>query len=501
MAPSLRTKDSTTPKGGAAVAAVAELSDARLRKALSRAQVFFEQHRSDRRPDAFLQKRGLSAERLPMYGIGYAPDDWDALLAAVNDPPAAAALGLSGESKSGQPYARFRDRLMLPIHEQDGALVGFAGRLLPGNNDQRAKYYNSPESRLFKKGAVLYGLHQARSAQVKGDNNNLSGKLPQVIVVEGYTDVLAGMQHGYPHCVATMGTAMTSVHAEKLATVADEVVLCADGDQAGRRAIDRSLGQLAPYYCDGFNVRVAQMPDGLDPDELLRDHGHDAFQSMLDDAPTMDTYLATRHFDPNRSYVYAFADIAPYVEQMVDPIKQSETVLMFSALYPECEPAFLVDNYKSIQWLGDNGTDMNTGQQPGIVEQELTPELAREAIPRALYSAPDMAASAMLDVLKGYRFTSSLVDQCPEVQLMMDVARQYMGHTIANSDDLLTSWMDTDGKQDYVVAALSGRMYSRDLAADLMRAGAEVLLADAHETLEQDTSHDVLDQARVLMGS
>ena len=237
----------------------------------------------------YLKQRGLTGTVVARFGMGYAPDDWQPLAAAFPDykDKALETSGLVVGGEAGKRYDRFRDRIMFPIHDSSGRVIGFGGRVL---DQGEPKYLNSPETPLFAKGHELYGLFLARPAI------RAAGK---VVVVEGYMDVVALAQHGVEYVVATLGTATTSVHAQKLLRMTDCVVFCFDGDDAGRRAAWRALENALPALADGKDVRFLFLPEGEDPDDFIRRRGKAAFEELLERAMPLSEFLlaelAARH--------------------------------------------------------------------------------------------------------------------------------------------------------------------------------------------------------------
>ncbi|MCL2871952.1 MAG: DNA primase [Betaproteobacteria bacterium] len=230
---------------------------------------------------AYLKQRGLTGEIAARYGIGYAPKGWQALEQALPDYRDAAldALGLVAQ-KEDRRYDYFRHRIMFPIHDARGRTIAFGGRVI--DNDDKPKYLNSPETVLFSKGNELYGLFQARDA---------IRRQGCVIVVEGYMDVVALAQHGIDYCVATLGTATTPVHTQKLYRLTDNVVFCFDGDNAGRQAAWRALVNTLPTLQDGKRAAFLFLPDGLDPDDFVRQRGRAAFEEALTRAMPLSEFL------------------------------------------------------------------------------------------------------------------------------------------------------------------------------------------------------------------
>ncbi len=230
---------------------------------------------------AYLKKRGLSGEIVKRYGVGYAPDDWQALKSVFTDYDVAPLneLGLVIEKEDRRRYDRFRDRIMFPILDSRGQTIAFGGRIMEHGEP---KYLNSPETPLFSKGRELYGLHQARGAiRQKGC----------ALVVEGYMDVLALAQHGVNYCVATLGTATTVHHTQKLYRLTDSIIFCFDGDAAGRQAAWRALTNTLSELKDGKRAAFLFLPDGLDPDDFIRRHGRKAFEEAFDQAIPLSEYL------------------------------------------------------------------------------------------------------------------------------------------------------------------------------------------------------------------
>ncbi|HEY2862477.1 MAG TPA: DNA primase [Casimicrobiaceae bacterium] len=262
----------------------------------------------------YLKRRGLTGPIAAHFGIGYAADDWQPLAAMPGYADKAmetAGLVISGES--GKRYDRFRDRIMFPIHDGSGRVIGFGGRIL---DKGEPKYLNSPETPLFSKGRELYGLFQARQAV------RAAGR---VVVVEGYMDVVALAQHGVEYAVATLGTATTSAHVQKLFRLADTVVFCFDGDAAGRRAAWRALENTLPVLSDGKNARFLFLPEGEDPDDYVRQRGKASFEARVDAAVPLSDFLlselAQRHPPRSAEGRAALVNAAkPLLGQIVAPV-------------------------------------------------------------------------------------------------------------------------------------------------------------------------------------
>lgn len=230
----------------------------------------------------YLKRRGLSGEVAARFGIGYAPDGWQNLEGVVSNYQDASLLetGLVIENDEGKRYDRFRDRIMFPIVNVRGQVIGFGGRVL---DKGEPKYLNSPETPLFEKGRELYGLYQAQKA-IRAEK--------MALVVEGYMDVVALAQLGVDYAVATLGTATTPFHIQKLLRLTEQVVFCFDGDAAGRKAAWRALENALPHLQDGKQLRFLFLPSEHDPDSYIREHGKEAFEHLLgEEALPLSGYL------------------------------------------------------------------------------------------------------------------------------------------------------------------------------------------------------------------
>lgn len=254
---------------------------------LGKANTYFQQQLRQH-PEApaavdYLRDRGLSGEIAAAFGLGFAPPGWDNLLNAIgrndSDRSLMSAAGLLVDKGGGGFYDRFRGRITFPILDRRGRTVGFGGRVL---DDETPKYLNSPETAVYHKGRELYGLYQARK---------VTGKPERLIVVEGYMDVVALAQHGIHNAVATLGTAATDAHLEQLFRTSEDVVFCFDGDEAGRRAAWRALETTLPAMHDGRQAFFMFLPDGQDPDSLVRDRGAAEFATAVDAAASLGTFL------------------------------------------------------------------------------------------------------------------------------------------------------------------------------------------------------------------
>jgi len=250
---------------------------------VARAARFYKQSlKQSERAIAYFKGRGVSGEIAARFGLGYAPDGWQGLATEFDDYAKSAALAKAGlviDGNEGRRYDRFRDRVMFPIQNQRGNIIGFGGRVI---DNGEPKYLNSPETPLFEKGRELYGLGQARAGIRRSGT---------VLVVEGYMDVVALAQAGVDYAVATLGTATTPWQVQKLLKQADRVVFCFDGDAAGRRAAWRALENSLAQLVDGRQVGFLFLPEGEDPDSFVRAKGKEAFEALLAKAQPLSEFM------------------------------------------------------------------------------------------------------------------------------------------------------------------------------------------------------------------
>ena len=261
-----------------------------LTDAMTAASDFYRQQlRGAQHAVSYLKGRGVSGEVAARFALGYSPDGWDALRAVFSDYDMAALVeaGLvidKGDEEAGQRigrkrYDRFRDRVMFPIRNIKGQVIGFGGRVMDGGEP---KYLNSPETPLFQKGNELYGLFEARQAIREAG---------YVLVTEGYMDVVALAQLGFPQAVATLGTACTPIHVQKLLRQTDRVVFSFDGDSAGRRAARRALDACLVHASDNKIIKFLFLPTEHDPDSYVREMGADAFAQQIQEAMPLSQFL------------------------------------------------------------------------------------------------------------------------------------------------------------------------------------------------------------------
>lgn len=296
-----------------------EISPRDLLNALQAATRYYrEQLKVSEKAIDYLKKRGLSGKTAARFAIGYAPADWQNLAAVFSDYNSdktrklltqAGLVITSGETKQ---YDRFRDRIMFPILNQKGQIIGFGGRVLA---KEEPKYLNSPETILFEKGRELYNLFSARRA-IREANC--------VIVVEGYMDVIALSQHGIDHAVAALGTATTSFHIQKLLRQTDNIIFCFDGDKAGRKAAWRALENSLALLSDGKYLSFLFLPEGADPDSYINQFGKESFEQQLKQTLPLSEFLFKElcsevNLQTSEGRAKLISDAKPLLQQVTAP--------------------------------------------------------------------------------------------------------------------------------------------------------------------------------------
>ncbi|HOF18777.1 MAG TPA: DNA primase, partial [Phycisphaerae bacterium] len=310
----------------------------------------------------YARKRGLTDESIQRFGLGYAPDSYDALLRAGAeagyDSRQLLAAGLAGQSEGGRLYDRFRNRLMFPILETAGKVIAFGGRALAA--EERAKYLNSPESVLFDKSSNLYALNWGREE---------IGKSGTAVVVEGYLDALMPHQFGVTNVVATLGTALTDRHVRLLSRFAREVVLIFDADAAGAAAAQRGL---EVFLAQQVHVRVATIPAGKDPCDYVLAEGPDALRRLIAEAPDALQYIWQRRLEDFRAAGGNLADRRRVIEDFL-------RVVVSSGSYGA------IDAVRRGQLVQHIAHLLNV--PPGDLQEQLR-SLARQVTRRSAASAP-----------------------------------------------------------------------------------------------------------------
>jgi len=251
---------------------------------MSRVERFWQQGLRDNQTAVdYVRGRGVDGTTAKRFGLGFAADGWSTVLDKFGTSPELVerllAAGLIIRKDNGGHYDRFRDRIVFPIRDIRGRCIGFGGRTM---GDGEPKYLNSPETVLFHKGRELYGLYEARQAL---------RQIERFVVVEGYMDVVALARHGIDFSVATLGTATTDDHLNRLFRLTENIDFCFDGDRAGKKAAWRALETALPHIREGRQVRFVFLPEGYDPDSYVNEHGSDAFIKALDDGVALSDYM------------------------------------------------------------------------------------------------------------------------------------------------------------------------------------------------------------------
>ena len=421
------------------------------------------------RPVGYLKKRGLSGQTAKYFRVGYAPPGWDNLLNAlgIDDKKRQLLLktGLLIDNEQGRSYDRFRDRVMFPIRDSRGRVMAFGGRVL---GDDKPKYLNSPETPVFHKGRELYGLWEARQAR---------NKLNRVVIVEGYMDVIALAQHGIPYAVATLGTATSQEHVEKLFRHTEELVFCFDGDDAGRRAAWRALENTLPTLKDGRQVKFLLLPEGEDPDSLVRKDGAAYVEGLLDEATPLSTFffqqlateVDTRTLD-GRARLASLAK--PYLERLPQGVFRE---LMRQQLGE-------ITQLKDIR-LDD--APVRTTAMPEPAPAQTTEPAAHQSVSPRPFQKPARKKTPP-------RTSLSLVDAT--IRLLLNAPREAAHQTLPQELDqlsqpnmalLLELFHFLQQRPDASTAAILGHWQSRDNAAVIFELAArEFLLPHEERTPE-----------------
>ncbi|RDI41526.1 DNA primase [Aquicella lusitana] len=376
------------------------------------AAYYYDQMRQSKRAIQYLKQRGISGAIARQFSLGYALPGWSHVLDTFGkteaDKKRLLETGLVIKKNEGGYYDRFRDRIMFPIHDYRGRVIGFGGRIL---DQGEPKYLNSPETPLFQKGHELYGLYQALKA---------NRKLERVMVVEGYMDVIALFQHGLPYAVATLGTATSTHHLERLFRYTAEIIFCFDGDEAGRGAAWRALQVIFPLMHDNLQVRFLFLPEGEDPDSLVRKEGKTAFEKRLQDAPSLSAFFfQTLSRQSDMSTMEGRARLAA---QALDYIKQLPSGIFQEMMTEELSKQARIDIYSLKQQIKDTH---RTASVPTINAETpahpLQPAQAKTKMPvpvklaiALLVQYPRLASLVQTPLptaqLPGYSFLSRLLE-------------------------------------------------------------------------------------------
>ncbi|NUW71211.1 DNA primase [Vibrio mediterranei] len=399
----------------------------------------------------YLKARGLSGEIVQKFGIGYVPDEWDSVRKNFGQQKATQDMLVSGgmliENDKGNRYDRFRGRIMFPIRDRRGRVIGFGGRVL-GNDTP--KYLNSPETPIFHKGKELYGLYEVLQAYREP---------PQVLVVEGYMDVVALAQYGVDYSVASLGTSTTGDHLQVLFRQTSTVVCCYDGDRAGRDAAWRAMENALPYLNDGRQLKFMFLPDGEDPDSFIRQNGKEAFETEVQNAmPLSDFMFSSLMQQVDSRTKEGMAKLSTLAVPLIDKVPGGTLRLYLRELLGR--KLGLVDE-RQLQQLIDRQGQQETRAQP---HKEIKRTPMREVIALLLQNpsyaemVPDLSTVRDLS-LPGLNLFVEVVDKCQAHPHMTtgQLLEQWRG---SNNEALLSrlaSWvipLDDDNQEDVFIDSL-----------------------------------------------
>jgi DNA primase len=395
------------------------------------------EHEQSSRVIDYLRQRGLNGEVAAEYGLGFAPPGWDTLATAliqmqsgvssshISQSLLDAGLLIEKSASGHQPgrrYDRFRDRVMFPIRDTRGRVVGFGGRVL---GDDTPKYLNSPETAVFHKGRELYGLYEARKAE---------RKLVRLLVVEGYMDVIMLACHGIRYAVATLGTATTPEHLERMFRQVPEVVFCFDGDRAGREAAWRALENVLPVVGEGRQARFMFLPDGEDPDSLVRQEGRDLFESRVAGAVPLSTFFfdalsARVDIQSIDGYVRLVELARPLLSKMQGGVFRREMIALLAERTRMSSRELLAE-------LGETSQPGRKTERISGYSKNKQPSLVRTAI-TLLLQFPRLAREAKdIQVLRG-------LDR-PGLGLLLEMLELLQARPHLNTAALLEHWRQRD---------------------------------------------------------
>jgi len=390
----------------------------------------------------YLKGRGLTGEIAARFRIGYAPDDWQGLQKAFPEyeDKSLVECGLVIDNE-GKRYDRFRDRVMFPILNARGAVIGFGGRVI---GEGEPKYLNSPETPLFEKGREVYGLVQAREAI------HASGR---ALVVEGYMDVVALAQFDVGYTVATLGTATTPVHVSKLLRLADELVFSFDGDAAGRKAAWRALEVSLPLATDSKPIKFLFLPDGEDPDTFVRRHGKDAFEKLVRESQTLSEFLLGELQSQSNLAVAEgrsqFLSVSkPHIQKIEAPALKLQVLKEAARLAGVTQ--------EEAQGIFGSGNEKSAYRQPAPARKSFNPPSTPEwKLLSYVVARPALAA----------QIDTSLIDMSlPESQALKALADRYLAHAAADeaSSAMLVEHFQNSPHAEILFAAQANTMELAD---------------------------------------
>jgi DNA primase len=405
---------------------------------------------------AYLKGRGLSGEVVKRFSIGYISDAWDGMMKVFSPQGKAnqqlVDLGMAIQGDKNRPYDRFRGRIMFPIRDKRGRVIGFGGRVL---GDEKPKYLNSPETRVYHKGQELYGLYEAKQA-----NKNLE----RLVVVEGYMDVVALAQHGVNYAVASLGTSTTSEQLQTLFRTVKEVICCYDGDRAGRDAAWRAMENALPLIRDGFSLKFVFVPDGEDPDSLIREKGKEIFENILNEAMPLSKFLFDKFLEDNpiksmEEKVTLIDNLQPYIHKLTESILKSAIIEEMSAQFGVTSEKRLLE----LQKINSSPTKKAIRQTTKVTPVRLAIALLLEH-PHIVTELGDISVLAPLQV--------------PGIDLLIQLLRLCQQNPEIKTAQLLEYFRDTEQGKQLAKLMCWQHHVAANTAADVFLDSIEKLLND-----------------------
>lgn len=387
----------------------------------------------------YLKDRGLSGEIVQKFGIGYVADEWDLVRKNFGQNKENQDMLVTGgmliENDKGNRYDRFRGRVMFPIRDRRGRVIGFGGRVL---GDGTPKYLNSPETPIFHKGKELYGLYEVLQAYREP---------PQILVVEGYMDVVALAQYGVDYSVASLGTSTTGDHLQVLFRQTSTVVCCYDGDRAGREAAWRAMENALPYLTDGRQLKFMFLPDGEDPDSYIRQNGKQAFEQQVSNAMPLSEFMfssLTQQVD--MSTKEGMAKLSTLAVPLIDKVPGGTLRLYLRELLGR--RLGLVDERQLQQLISKQGKEDKRPQPHKEIKRTPMREVIALLIqnPQYVSMVPDLTSVRDLPI--------------PGLSLFVDVLDKCQAHPHISTGQLLEHWRNSQNE------TLLSRLASWDIPLD-----------------------------------
>ncbi|EGR2323213.1 DNA primase [Vibrio alginolyticus] len=387
----------------------------------------------------YLKDRGLSGEIVQKFGIGYVADEWNLVRKNFGQNKENQDMLVTGgmliENDKGNRYDRFRGRVMFPIRDRRGRVIGFGGRVL---GDGTPKYLNSPETPIFHKGKELYGLYEVLQAYREP---------PQILVVEGYMDVVALAQYGVDYSVASLGTSTTGDHLQVLFRQTSTVVCCYDGDRAGREAAWRAMENALPYLTDGRQLKFMFLPDGEDPDSYIRQNGKQAFEQQVSNAMPLSEFMfssLTQQVD--MSTKEGMAKLSTLAVPLIDKVPGGTLRLYLRELLGR--RLGLVDERQLQQLISKQGKEDKRPQPHKEIKRTPMREVIALLIqnPQYVSMVPDLTSVRDLPI--------------PGLSLFVDVLDKCQAHPHINTGQLLEHWRNSQNE------TLLSRLASWDIPLD-----------------------------------